>query len=279
VVGTDPETGNDIVVGVDEDVNLVNTPLPSSIVLVTNPTKMSYNDGESISMTGAVIVAKNADGTTWTSADYPNGIVGGSPDPAAAVYDPSGDTPAGYSSDISDEEKAQYSSYAASVNFPIKSSGYAEWTSRYNHYKFTPDSGCYIFTTSITSSGCTAYICSKNSSTVHVVANGSEEDWPVYSDASFGGKSFKLQRLIQASGQPDFVYNGPPATSGNTSFIAYCILFGTTSETQAGSSQTITLNWARPGDGKVLSTTMEIEVSAASSEYEDDEGGGAGHSF
>jgi hypothetical protein len=46
-----------------------------------------------------------------------------------------------------------------------------------------------------------------------------------------------------------------------------------------GGTQTITLNWARPGDGKVLSTTMEIEVRPASSENEDEEGGGAGHSF
>jgi hypothetical protein len=53
----------------------------------------------------------------------------------------------------------------------------------------------------------------------------------------------------------------------------------TESLTPTGNRQTITLNWARPGDGKVLSTTMEIQVTAAASEYEDSEGGGAGHSF
>lgn len=75
VVGTDPTTGNDQVVGVDESGNLVTTPLPRSIVLVTPPTKTTYQDGESIDLTGAVVVAKNADGTTWTSVDYPNGHI------------------------------------------------------------------------------------------------------------------------------------------------------------------------------------------------------------
>lgn len=98
VVGTDPETGNEQVVGVDESGNLVNTPLPSSIVIVTNPTKMVYDEGDSIVLTGAVITAKNADGTTWTNADYPSGHV---PIGEISVSPETATSSAGLSTDVS----------------------------------------------------------------------------------------------------------------------------------------------------------------------------------
>ena len=75
IVGTNPTTGNEEAVGVDSGGNLVTTSLPSSIVLTVNPTKMSYQDGETIDITGATVTAKKADGTTWTSSQYPNGHI------------------------------------------------------------------------------------------------------------------------------------------------------------------------------------------------------------
>lgn len=39
--------------------------LPESIELTTDPDKMTYNDGEEIDLTGAVVQGKNADGTDW----------------------------------------------------------------------------------------------------------------------------------------------------------------------------------------------------------------------
>lgn len=75
IVGTDPDSGNDVFIGVDSDGNIVTTPLPSTLEIVTNPTTTEYNSGDPIDTTGAVVVAKNADGTTWTSSDYPDGII------------------------------------------------------------------------------------------------------------------------------------------------------------------------------------------------------------
>ena len=59
--------------------------------------------------------------------------------------------------------------------------------------------------------------------------------------------------------------------------MAWTALFG---EIQQSGKQTITLNWARPGDGKVLSTTMEINVGAHTTESSSGtEGSGGGGSF
>jgi len=75
VVGTDPITGNEQAVGVDSNGNLVTTPIPSSIEIVESPNTTSYSDGSPIDLTGATVIAKNADGSTWTSDDYPDGII------------------------------------------------------------------------------------------------------------------------------------------------------------------------------------------------------------
>ena len=73
VVGTDPETGNDEFVGVDEDGVLVTTPVPSGIQIVTLPTKTDYNAGETMVYTSLVVKMVNRDGSTYTDADHPNG--------------------------------------------------------------------------------------------------------------------------------------------------------------------------------------------------------------
>jgi hypothetical protein len=49
--------------------------LPASIEIVTPPNKLEYQDGERIDLTGMVVTAKKADGSTWTSSKYPNGHI------------------------------------------------------------------------------------------------------------------------------------------------------------------------------------------------------------
>ena len=67
--------GNAVEVTLGDDGSVAVTNLPSSIEIITQPTKTVYEDGETIDITGMVVVAKNADGTTWTSAQYPNGHI------------------------------------------------------------------------------------------------------------------------------------------------------------------------------------------------------------
>lgn len=74
VIGED-EDGNDAVIGVDKDGKLVKTPIPTTIVLVTPPTKTEYTDGETMDYTGIVVGLKKKDGSTFTDARYPNGHI------------------------------------------------------------------------------------------------------------------------------------------------------------------------------------------------------------
>lgn len=86
-LGIDPNTLKDLsftglndlgiptLVSLDEDFNIQEDELPASIEIVTMPNKLEYQDGERIDLTGIVVTAKKADGSTWTSAKYPNGHI------------------------------------------------------------------------------------------------------------------------------------------------------------------------------------------------------------
>lgn len=75
VVGTDPVTGNDYIIGVDEDGQLVTTPVPSVIEITELPDKTDYTSGDPVDSSGLVAVLKNNDGTIFTNEDYPDGTI------------------------------------------------------------------------------------------------------------------------------------------------------------------------------------------------------------
>jgi hypothetical protein len=280
-------------VGVDEDNNLVTTPLPSSIVLVTPPTKMDYNDGEAIDLSGAVVTAKMADGTTWTDTDHPNGHVSCTPEPAvadkSAVTDPSS---------ISD--------LMTNLEQPIK--WCTSFIVRDNWHSVTGVVGEYQNENEIVVSGgriipvyhshnryVAAFIVS-DSQTVTITTRSRERrnrdgtigNWGEW--RSDGPRDYNLR----ATGSPiegkqvysnyywlsyyGYEYNsfGLLYTSDPNTNSCWTVVFGTIS----GGGEPITLNWARPGDGKVLSTTMQIMVGAhTSTGSSGTEGSGGGGEF
>ena len=73
VVGTDPETGEDVVVGVDESGNIVQTQIPYGIKIVTPPTKTDYVYQETMDYTGLGVKLTNKNGDTYTDVDHPSG--------------------------------------------------------------------------------------------------------------------------------------------------------------------------------------------------------------
>ena len=73
-VGLD-DLGIPTLVSLDMDFNIREDNCPESIVIVTPPYKTEYTDGKRIDLTGMVVTAKKADGSTWTSAKYPNGHI------------------------------------------------------------------------------------------------------------------------------------------------------------------------------------------------------------
>ena len=75
VIGTDPDSGDTNVVGVDENGNLVTTVLPSSISVITPPSKTSYNDGGVLDPSGIEVQAYLSSGEIWSDNSHPNGII------------------------------------------------------------------------------------------------------------------------------------------------------------------------------------------------------------
>ncbi len=268
VVGTDPETGNDVVVGVDEDENLVKTPLPSSIVLVTNPTKMDYNDGETIDLSGAVVVAKMADGTTWTDADHPNGHVSCSPEPATA------DESQGPSmiSNVSAAETRLARIYTTGWPYPRTTVKVNDGPAYYSVLK----AGGYWVNVVVAETKAAASV--KNIET-YAGYNGYPPGTP---DAIYGPseppddnnyRGYWYNALYGTKG--DIIECDGPIYEGSITEMIDSVISG-----DLGGTQTITLNWARPGDGKVLSTTMEINVGAhTTTSSNGTEGSGGGGSF
>lgn len=73
VVGTDPETGEEVVVGVDESGNIVQTQIPYGIKIVTPPTKTDYVYQETMDYSGIGVKLTNKNGDTYTDVDHPSG--------------------------------------------------------------------------------------------------------------------------------------------------------------------------------------------------------------
>ena len=248
VVGTDPETGNEVVIGVDEDENLVKTPLPSSIVLVTNPTKMSYTEGESIDLSGAVVAAKNGDGTTWTNADYPNGHVSCTPEPGTAHLTGIDTSP--FSQPIISE--------SGTVSL---------YSTRYGvTYYFTVRNGVNVITRAggqFSTIGASEH---NNAVWSYTASDGTGESQNVSSEYTYGGKTVyytvrDFNKDFGANSTIDCAANEGLLTNELLPKLAWSAIYGGTS-----SHSDISLNWARPGDGKVLSTTMQVSVTTESSE-------------
>lgn len=69
------EDGEDVIIEVDEDGNLIEEYLPEYIVVTVPPQKVDYMDGDSINKTGMVVVPYTKDGEVWTSNKYPLGHI------------------------------------------------------------------------------------------------------------------------------------------------------------------------------------------------------------
>lgn len=70
------QDGNEYVVSVDETTDeLIETLVPSSIRIITPPTKTEYIDGSAIDISGIVVKAYDKNGSLWTDIDHPDGVI------------------------------------------------------------------------------------------------------------------------------------------------------------------------------------------------------------
>lgn len=77
IMGIDPTTGEWTTMTVDGNGNLVQeiANLPKSIRVLTPPAKTSYVEGEKINYSGLTVELLDKDGNTFTSADFPTGVL------------------------------------------------------------------------------------------------------------------------------------------------------------------------------------------------------------
>lgn len=76
VVTGKKQDGKEYTVTTDTNGNIVEKSVPTSIAITTNPTKMAYDDGDTIDYTGMVVKAYDANGNIWDNdGAYPNGVI------------------------------------------------------------------------------------------------------------------------------------------------------------------------------------------------------------
>lgn len=242
--------------------------LPVRIEIITLPTKLEYEDGETINISGMVVVAKNADGSTWTSSKYPNGHI----PLQELVIDPT-------EADISKAESGGVTSDIIEGSYPVQSLYLADITihstaSGLTGSGFEATVGkCAAFRSGNT--GITIIIANKINSIKHRqrwtrYAGGSitEEYWSdEYSDSTsnvtFDNKKVYYKFWTRDSGTAtryDYdwhVDNFPYLTGSDTILkIAWSLIYGEITE----GGQPITVSWARPEDGEILDDTFKITV-------------------
>lgn len=259
--------GNTHTYNVDGQGNIEDEVVPDTIVVTTLPTNPYgiYQNGQTITKDGMVVKAYNADETEYGTVPLDEITIS----PTTAVYDPSTDPgPSSSSASIDDTTGLDADTIAA---MPIVFGSNVVYTGLYNTgvtgapgggvTDLVNSSPVYVFTARHDGFD-SAFICSKQ------YFSGKFRTFNQYGDydrnispSSFtvNGETVYFDTLT--SGE---TFNScTPGQNGKISSVnaAYIILYGTQQTIPAGSRQTITVTWPRPGDGKELTTTFEIRVA------------------
>lgn len=274
VVGTDPETGNDVVVGVDEEGNLVTTPIPSAIEIITPPTKTEYTEGETMDYNGIIVGLKKKDGTTFTDATYPNGHIPMGELIFPVEVAPEGGEQTDYERDVSGTD------LVAPVYLAPLSVGM-----RFNNLYVTSVEGQpYGIITETSSSARHSAIVSFEPSRVVVARSGGA--YPEVFDAT------NIYSTDDGTCYYSATQHGPgasdiPASNGangqNAGIVGAKALIGTTWLHPGGTAE-IPVQWKSPYDGKTLEDKFEITVTGTGSSHTSEsssgtEGTGGGGEF
>lgn len=269
VTGRDPVTGQEKTVTVDPETgDLVETVVPSEIRVITPPTNPygTYIDGQTITKDGMVVKAYDANGVEMQVV--PNGQL--TIDPTVAVFDESKDRKLSYTAESDLVTSMQQPiSFIANASY-IYISGIYE--TRY--YKDTPAIACCF-------EGGTSHreiSASANPPALHSYTeqyrNGVYQS--TINDHSYSGTPYthdgKTVYYYSVLTAPTPEYNIPENSYNNNAHIAetaWTMIYGDITTIPAGSPQTITVSWPRPGDGKLLETTFDINVGPRAGQGDD----------
>lgn len=280
VTGTDPETGDEVVVTTDPDTGeIVEDTVPSSIRVVTPPYNPYgiYNDGQTIDISaqsGFEVVALLADGNVYEAEGYVLGHIPNSElsiDPTTATYDPSTVTSGGTATIDDTTGLSQDTIDAMPIPYGTEIIG----TTGTYETGMAPSMGDAITSLSNTepvysialldtNGNITPYLCSKAAfNGVRATHNPGGEGTYTQSFSSTGtmvnGNPIHYAQVLSTS---RWTLQTPDATEAMYIIeAAYVVCYGVRSGGQTGSRQEITVSWPRPHDGKVLTTTFEILVA------------------
>ena len=245
-ITVDPETGG-----------LVNTRLPASIAITTEPTKSIYVDGESIDLTGIVVKAYYEDGTEWGTVTF-----------SELLHDPlEADV-----SQVSADGKYSYPAIDTDGWCPQPIGAHLGNASQHNGETTFETTGYFavLLHADYDSSVNVVLFCSTTYNTPWKVGFQQGTPWPYESvgnttdSYTYDGKTAYFYRYnIGMSLENDFTapgaVNHTTTESGlDVAKVAWIILFG--NQDQIAGAQTITVSWARPGDGKILTTSFGVTV-------------------
>ena len=241
----------------DDDGQLHEEYLPHAIVIVTPPNKLIYNDGERIDLRGAVVIAVDENGHTWTSTKYPNGHI---PLGELAV-DP-------LYADITQAHADEYDVSGLGLNEPVYFTPvkvgdiWSDWTVPNEVVKAIYGGTILAYVPEIVGPGSGIVnncFVSTTPGSLHIARENAPGPYPgntVLEETSYEGQTFYLWNRVTHGGTM-----GQPwphsAFQSDANALAKAFLYGKPKNPQ----QTITLSWARYGDGAVLSTSFNITVS------------------
>lgn len=261
--GTDGD-GDDAIVTTGPNGELETKKLPSSIQVVTPPTKTDYTDGETIDFSGMVVKAYLKTGGVWSDSDHPGGVI-----PISELIFPV------TTADISQASVETASSDRITEPFECGNEGHALWGPpappggpdvMANYFrKYTMQDGRLTLCGNIGGKSIDG-LCASASQSASV-------EMVTYYPG--GGSSVRTELVNQHytyNGQTVYYYSWSSSWSGNNNKLkelspntdslgnkgdmAWAMIFGNIT---AG-GQDIPVQWSRPETGDILGTSFRITV-------------------
>jgi len=284
------EDGNTYAIATNDQGETVEVLLPDTIKIETAPTKQTYDEGESIDLAGAVVMAYNGDGTVWHDVDHLSGIIPVSelhPAPQKAsttvsIVDGGGGS-VEYTSDLvygqtvypllslSAKTREDYGAYKCEWTKDYRFLGKALLVKQYVASN-TGNLVCRMFFTGelvITTTEVKTYKRSEKVDTTvtQTILNADEDE--MAGSYTHDGKTIKIlgrgaseNSILSYNGH---MYNNVELNNEDVVEYLWTLVHGTPIQTTPA-TQKITVLWSRPEDNMALSDTFNVSVNFVNDE-------------
>jgi hypothetical protein len=250
ITGIDPVSGNEMAVGLDNFGRLTEEIVPTSISVITPPSKLIYKDGESIQFGGLVVQAYTADGNVWTDNNHPNGII-----PMGELFFPV--TVATWSGDNDGIHSNSQGLNVLQVTF-----GASWYHQGWGNFYLGPVLGTYP-EQPYWGHGGPLNIASDNQGTVYITLyNGQVYTYGIGSSGGLAGCVVGVNHAWFTGYGANYWMHNDLITPGTYMSIPNSGVDPTKADLEFDDVQmSVPVQWFRPGDGQMLETSFEITVT------------------